>query len=114
MVQSIVKTDEKRLSVKITEYEKSYDKGILDGQTFYIGVIETDDYFKVEVVHENYENLKYVVRTFGKFDDATVGNFTDGDVLNYLYSTQFEDDLIEFYTAFIKRDGYGDFEGRVW
>lgn len=110
----IVKVDVKHVTAKITEYEKSFEGGILDGTTWYLGLIETEDYLKVEAVHEDNEQVKFTLRTFGKFDDNTVGNFTESDAINYIFSKQLEDDIVEYYTAYIKREAYGNFEGRVY
>lgn len=110
----IVKVDEKHITAKITEYEKSFDGGILDGTTWYLGLIETETYLKVEAIHEDHEQVKFVLRTFGKYNDDTTGNFTESDAINYIFSKQLEEDIIEYYTAYIKHEGYGNFEGRMW
>ena len=114
MIIPIVKVDEKHVTAKITEYEKSFDGGILDGTTWYIGLIETDSYLKVEAVHEDHEQTKFTLRTFGKNNDDTTGNFTESDAINYIFSTQLEEDIIEYYTAYIKRECWGNFEGRMF
>ena len=110
----IVKVDEKHVTATITEYEKSFDGGILDGTTWYLGIIETEDYIKVQAVHEDNEQVMFTLRTFGKYNDDTTGNFTFSDAINYIFSKQLKEDIIEYYTAYIKRDGYGNFEGRLF
>lgn len=110
----IVKVDEKHITAKITEYEKSFDGGILDGTTWYLGLIETDTYLKVEAIHEDHEQVKFVLRTFGKYNDDTTGNFTESDAINYIFSKQLEEDIIEYYTAYIKHENLVDYSGRMF
>lgn len=109
--------EERYSSVKLTELEKTLEHGgITHGKTFFYDIVETEDFFKIYVICEEQTQLSFCLRSFGKFDDPTVGNFTEGDVYNWLASRECFEETVAFYKEYvlppISTARLASFEGR--
>lgn len=84
---------EKTLILK-SEYDKTFESGILKGKSFQFHIFENDIEYSVYASDEN-GDLLYLLRKFSREDSCVSGKHFDlKEVLEFLDSDECEDELI--------------------
>ena len=88
---------EKTLILK-SEYNKTFESGILKGKSFQFHIFETNKEYSVYASDEK-GDLLYLLRKFSRQDSSVLGkHFELSEVLEFLDTDECEDELIYFNT----------------
>ena len=81
-----------------SEYNKTFESGILKGKSFQFHIFETNKEYSVYASDEK-GDLLYLLRKFSRQDSSVLGkHFELSEVLEFLDTDECEDELIYFNT----------------